>query len=161
MQRIEVLAAHERYEDAAAVRSRLTVVLRSAVRLQRLSAFTVLTQLVAARPAASGGWELVVVRRGRLAAAGISPPGAHPRIMVETLLAMAETVLPGPGPTPAATAEESERILAWVERPETRLVRLDGSAGAGWASPARGAGRWRGLLARAESAAAARRDLPG
>jgi DNA polymerase III subunit epsilon len=158
LQRIEVLASRERFEDAAAVRTRLTVVLRSAVRLQRLSAFTALTQVVAARPATTGGWELAVVRHGRLAAAGVSPPDAHPRITVETLLAVAETVLPGPGPAPAATAEESERILAWVERPETRLVRVD--ADAGWASPARGAGRWRVLLARAESAADAVHNLP-
>ena len=56
--------------------------------------------------------------------------------------------------TPAASAEETERILAWLEHPRTRLVRLDsgGHSTAGWASPARGAARWRGLLAQAEAA---------
>jgi DNA polymerase-3 subunit epsilon len=154
LERIEVLAGRQRYEDAATVRFRLTAFLRAAVRMQRLAAFTALAELVAARPAVAGGWELSIVRRGRLAAAGVSPPGAHPRITIEALLATAETVLPGPGPAPAASAEESERILAWLERAETRLVRVD----TGWASPARGAGRWRALLARAE--AAAKVDLP-
>jgi DNA polymerase-3 subunit epsilon len=41
-------------------------------------------------------------------------------------------------------------LLAWLERPETRLVQVD----AGWASPVAGAGRWRELLATAEAASA-------
>jgi len=150
--RIEFLAEGQRYEDAAAVRSRLTAFLRVAVKMQRLAGFTALVEVVAARPGATGGWELAVVRRGRLVAAGVSPPGEHPRRTIDTLLATAETVLPGPGPVPAATPEEAERILAWVERPETRLVRVESGGSAGWTSPARGAGRWRALLVRAEAA---------
>jgi DNA polymerase-3 subunit epsilon len=46
-------------------------------------------------------------------------------------------VLPGPGPTPAATAEETEKILRWLESPGVRLVHLDGE----WSCPIRGAGR--------------------
>jgi DNA polymerase III subunit epsilon len=149
LERIHALADRQRYEDAATVRFRLTAFLRAAVRMQRLAAFTALTEVVAARPAVTGGWELSIVRRGRLAAAGVSPPGVHPRGTIETLRATAETVRPGPGPVPAASAEESERILTWLERGETRLVQL----AEGWASPARGAGRWRELLTRAEAAA--------
>lgn len=152
--RIHTLAEKQRYEDAAAVRSRLTAFLRAAVRMQRLASFTTLTEVVAARPAATGGWELAIARRGRLVAAGLSPAGEHPRRTIDLLLATAETVLPGPGPVPAATPEEGERILAWLERPETRLVRTD----EGWASPARGAGRWRKLLAMADAAISAGRD---
>jgi DNA polymerase III subunit epsilon len=147
------------------VRSRLVAFLRVAVRMQRLAGLTVLAEVVAARPAATGGWELSIVRRGRLAAAGVSPPGEHPRRTIDTLLATAETVLPGPGPVPAATPEEGGRILAWLERPETRLVRVETvPAGTGWSSPARGAGRWRALLQRADAAVSAGRgdlDDPG
>ena len=64
----------------------------------------------------------------------------------------AETVLPGRGPVPAASAEETERILAWLERPDTRLVETSGD----WVSPARGAARFIGLLTRAEAAASGR-----
>ena len=65
--------------------------------------------------------------------------------------------MPGPGPTPRASPEETERILAWLEQPETRLVKTD----IGWSSPAVGAGRWRPFLARAEAAAAVQNDLEG
>jgi len=156
--RIETLAARERFEDAAAVRGRLVAFLRTAVRMQRLVSLTALREVVAARPAAVGGWEIAVVRHGRLVAAGTSPPRLHPQPTLDALLATAETVRPGPGPTPCASPEETERILAWLERPETRLVRVvgaegaEGGAGSGWASPAMGAARWRALLAQANAA---------
>jgi DNA polymerase-3 subunit epsilon len=153
--RIGALSAVQRYEEAAVVRRRLAALLRASVRMQRLAALTGIAELIAARPAARGGWELAVVRHGRLAAAGASPPRVHPRPTIDLLLATAETVSGGPGPVPCATAQETERILAWLERPETRLVRST----AGWMSPARGAGRFRDLLARAESATSAR-DSP-
>jgi DNA polymerase-3 subunit epsilon len=152
MARIETLSTRQRYEDAAVVRARLAALLRASMRMQRLAALTGIAELVAARPAAAGGWELAVVRHGRLAAAGASPPRVHPRATIDLLLATAETVSGGPGPIPSASAEETERILAWLERPETRLV----SASAGWASPVRGAARFRELLRRAESAAGVR-----
>jgi len=55
----------------------------------------------------------------------------------EWLRASAETVLPTIGPTPAATAEESEQILRWLESPGVRLVEVVGE----WACPVQGAGR--------------------
>jgi DNA polymerase III subunit epsilon len=153
--RIEALAGAQRYEDAAVVRARLVAFLRASIRMQRLASVTGLAELVAARPSATGGWELAVVRHGRLAAAGTSPPRVHPQPTLDALLATAETVRPGPGPTPCASPEETERILGWLDRPETRLVRVD----VGWASPADGAGRWRGLLSVAESADSRQREL--
>ena len=150
MARIEMLADRRRYEEAAVVRSRLIALLRATVRMQRLSALTRLAEIVAARRDAVGGWEIIVVRHGRLAAAATSPPYEHPRPTLDTARLTAETVLPGPGPVPAASAEESERILAWLERADTRLVETSGD----WVSPARGAARFTSLLTRAESAAA-------
>jgi DNA polymerase-3 subunit epsilon len=146
--RMRSLSEARRYEEAAAMRGRLVAFLKASVRMQRLASLTRLSEVVAARPAATGGWELAVVRHGRLAAAGTSPPRVHPRSTLDALLATAETVRPGPGPVPCASPEETERVLAWLERPETRLVQVD----AGWASPADGAGRWRELLATAEAA---------
>lgn len=46
------------------------------------------------------------------------------------------------GPVPCATAEETHRILDWLERPETRLVELSSP----WAYPVAGAARFAGLL---------------
>ncbi|MEV4714336.1 DEDD exonuclease domain-containing protein [Micromonospora sp. NPDC049374] len=147
--RIEALSADQRYEDAAVLRSRLAAVLRAAVRMQRLAALSGLAEVAAAHPAAGGGWELALVRHGRLAGAGVSPPGVHPRPTLATIRATAETVPPGHGPVPAASPEESERILSWLERPETRLVEMS----AGWSSPVAGAARFRDLLTKAEGAA--------
>ena len=54
---------------------------------------------------------------------------------VRGLQAGADTVVPGPGPTPAATAEESEKILRWLESDGVRLVHVDGE----WTCPVGGA----------------------
>jgi DNA polymerase-3 subunit epsilon len=140
--RIHALAADERYEDAASHRDRLSAFVRTVARLQRLRALTAVEELVAARPTADLGWEVSVVRQGRLVAAGIVPRGAHPGPYVDALVATAETVLPGIGPLPAATAEEVHLVLRWLEQPATRLVRLRGQ----WASPAFGAGAQRAWL---------------
>jgi DNA polymerase-3 subunit epsilon len=152
MARIDVLSGRQRYEEAAVVRSRLVALLRATVRMQRLGALTRLDEVVAARRNAGNGWEIIVVRHGRLAAAATSPPRVHPRPTLDVARATAETVRPGPGPVPAASAEETERILAWLERPDTRLVETSGD----WVSPARGAARFSSLLSRAEAAASVR-----
>lgn len=68
--RIDALSRDQRYEEAAVVRSRLAAVLRATVRMQRLAALTGIVELAAAWPAARGGWELALVRHGRLAGAG-------------------------------------------------------------------------------------------
>jgi DNA polymerase-3 subunit epsilon len=68
-----------------------------------------------------------------------------PWAVIETLLATAETVLPGPGPLPAALAEETECILRWLEEPGTRLVHTSEP----WFLPAAGAGGVRDVLAAA------------
>ena len=146
--RIAVLAADERFEDAAKHRDRLTAFIRAVARLQRLSALTSVPELVAARPTAELGWEVSVIRSGRLVAAGTIPRGAHPAPYVDALIATAETVQLGPGPLPCATAEEVECVLRWLELPGTRLVRLDGT----WSSPAFGAGGRRTLLEAAQQA---------
>ena len=49
-------------------------------------------ELLAARPDGTGGWELSVVRRGRLAAAGVAPRGVPPWPVVDALLATADVV---------------------------------------------------------------------
>jgi DNA polymerase III subunit epsilon len=133
--RMVTLAAGERFEDAGVVRDRLAAFIRSASRTQRLRGLTRCADLVAARREAEGRWSVHVVRHGRLAAAGVIPPGAHAGTWVQELRASAETVTPGPGPTPAATAEETEKILRWLESDGVRLVHVEGE----WTSPLGGA----------------------
>lgn len=136
-QRMERLVEDERFEEAAVHRDRLAGFLRAAARTQRLSALTRCPEVVAARRNDAGLWEVHVVRHGRLAAAGLIPPGADAQAYVESLRSMAETVFPGHGPTPAATAEESEQVLRWLESDGIRLIEVQGE----WTCPLAGAGR--------------------
>jgi DNA polymerase-3 subunit epsilon len=132
--RMELLAAASRFEDAISWRDRLSSFLRGAARTQRLRALTRCPELVAARRE-DDRWAVHVVRHGRLAAAGVIPPGAHAGDWVVRLRAGADTVVPGPGPTPATTAEESEKILRWLESDGVRLVHVEGE----WSCPVGGA----------------------
>jgi DNA polymerase-3 subunit epsilon len=121
-ERMSGLAGLQRYEDAARWRDRLTALLRAAHRTQRLRSLTDQSELVAAGPHPEG-WEIHVVRHGRLAAAGILPRGTAPQPWVDTLLATAESVSGGFGPVPCTTAEETELLLRWLESPGIRMVR--------------------------------------
>jgi DNA polymerase-3 subunit epsilon len=135
--RMDALSAEQRYEDAGVHRDRLAAFVRAASRTQRLSALTGCPELVAARREDDGRWAVHVVRHGRLAGAGVIPVDAHAGQYVEQLRLSSETVAPGLGPTPAATAEETEKILRWLESPGIRLVHVDGE----WTCPVRGASR--------------------
>ncbi|MDQ1699072.1 MAG: polymerase subunit epsilon, partial [Frankiaceae bacterium] len=153
--RMATLSAQERFEEAAGYRDRAATFLRTAARMQRLSALGSCAELVAARPGFAGGWDLIVVRHGRLAGASRAPQGAAPRPFIDALVATAETVEPGLGPTPAASAEEMDCVLRWLAEPGTRLVELDGA----WCSPAFGAGGLDGWLRAAEAGRDAARPL--
>jgi DNA polymerase III subunit epsilon len=152
--RVRLLGDAERFEDAALHRDRLAAFVRAAARTQRLSALTGCTELVGARPTDDLGWEIVVVRHGRLAGAAVASRGTDPRSVADALLATAEVVSPTHGPTPAASAEESECVLRWLEQPGLRLISLSGT----WASPAYGAG---GVRFWADAADDARDALAG
>jgi len=145
---VDRLGAARRFEAAATHRDRLAALLAALRRGQRLAALTALPELVAARPDGAGGWELAVLRHGRLAAAGVAHRGVPPMPVVAALRAGAETVRPGPGPLRGAPAEEAGVLLRWLERPGTRLVHCPTP----WTEPAHGAGRWSGWLARARAA---------
>jgi len=77
----------------------------------------------------------VCVRHGRLAGSTSSPRGADPMPYIAALRASAEVVSPPVPPATAATAEESERILRWLEAPGVRVVDVDGD----WTCPVGGA----------------------
>ncbi|QWZ06373.1 DEDD exonuclease domain-containing protein [Nocardioides panacis] len=132
--RMTALAEDQRFEDAGSWRDRLVSFLRGAARTQRLRALTGCEELVAARRE-STGWAVHVVRHGRLVAAGVIPSGVQAGTWVDQLRASAETVVAGPGPTPAATAEETEKILRWLESDGVRLVHVVGE----WTCPVGGA----------------------
>ena len=136
-ERMERLSADERFEEAGTHRDRLSAFIRATARTQRLGALARCPEVVAARREDDGRWAVHVVRHGRLAAAGVIPAGTDAHQFVAGLRSSAESVRPGPGPVPAATAEETERILRWLEAPGLRLVEVDGE----WTCPVLGATR--------------------
>jgi DNA polymerase-3 subunit epsilon len=134
------LATRRLFEDAATQRDRLLAFLHAAARTQRLAPLAAIPELLAARRPERGGWELVLVRRGRLVATTASPPRADPRPYIAALHDVAE-VIPA-GPLPAAHPEETELVLGWLEQPGVRLVEMDGE----WSCPVSGAGAGARLL---------------
>lgn len=132
--RMATLARDERFEEAVSWRDRLAAFLRGVARTQRLRALTRCPEVVAARRE-DGRWAVHVIRHGRLAGAGIIPPGTHAGEWVRQLRSSAETVASGPGPTPSATAEETEKALRWLESDGVRLVHVEGE----WTCPIGGA----------------------
>ncbi len=134
--RMTNLSGEERYEDAGAVRDRLLHLVRAAARAQRIAPLANSAEIVAARPAPQGGWEVICVRFGRLAGTTVSPRGANPAPYISALAASAENVSPSPGPAPSASAEETEKILRWLESTGVRLVSIEGQ----WSCPVHGAG---------------------
>lgn len=135
LERVGAASAAQRYEDAAVHRDRLLALVRAAGRTQRLAPVSTTRHLVAAHATPEQGWELVLVRYGRLAATTVTPPGADPWPYLDALRSVAEMPDPPPPPMPAAHPEETEQVLRWLEQPGVRLVELDGE----WDCPVRGA----------------------
>jgi DNA polymerase-3 subunit epsilon len=133
------LSAAQRYERAGVIRDRIAGIVRACARMQRLASLRAIRELVAARPDGHGGWEIAVIRTGRLVAAGCAARGVAPWPVIEALQATADAVDPDRLPL----AEETECLLRWLEEPGTRLV----AATDPWLMPAYGAGRLRGFLA--------------
>ena len=152
--RLQDLSGSERFEDAARVRDRMLSLVRAAARAQRMAPLAASPELIAAAPAAAGGWEFTCVRFGRFAGATISPAGADPRSYIAALRSSAETVARPSTPLPAAHPEETDKILRWLDQPGVRVVDIDGE----WTCPVGGAGA---AQSRLEPLAAAARDVTG
>lgn len=133
--RMRPLVEAERFEDAAVHRDRLRTFLAGCARAQRLLSLARSRQIVAARPDGGGGWECVVIRHGRLAAAGRAVRGVAVVPYTQTLVSSAEPVRSAPGGFPAASSEEAETLLRWLDATGVRLIEVDGC----WSTPRYGA----------------------
>jgi DNA polymerase-3 subunit epsilon len=125
---ISALTAQERFEEAAEVVKRLDAFARSVLRHHRLSSLVGCAEIVAAYRNGSG-WEVHVIRQGRLAGAATARPGESPIAAATAAQASADTTLAG---NPALT-EETQLIANWLERPGVRLIAIDGD----WSWPLR------------------------
>lgn len=124
--RLSRLAEQERFEEAELVAGRLRQYTRATVRGQRFGSVARCPQIVAALRHEGGGWQIHVIRHGRLAAAALSAPGEVPQRVAREAVATAETVLPPRAGMPAATIEECELLASWLETPGVRLMEVDG-----------------------------------
>ena len=134
-ERIESLVAQQRFEEAATVRDRLGAFLRGAARAQRTAPVARCAEIVAACRTDEGGWEVALVRHGRLAATGRTDLRTDPRPMIATLRQTAEHVAAPVAPASAAHPEETDLVLDWLERPGVRIVDVVGT----WSLPVRAA----------------------
>ena len=127
--RLQKLVSQQRYEEAGQIADRLTAYYRANLRFHRMRALARCPELVAALPSANG-WDIHVIRYGRLAAA-VTAPSPRARAAAEEAARHAETVIRPLGDLPASSVEESERIAAWLELPGIRLIETTGD----WAWP--------------------------
>lgn len=136
--RLARLADAQMFESAARHRDRLSSTIDALSRCQRLASLCRIGELVVARPDGERGWELAVIRHGRLASAGVARRGISPMPVVATLAASAETIVPGTGPLLGAPPEETALLFRWVTEPGARIVTTTDP----FALPAACAERW-------------------
>ena len=120
--RMRKLAQEERFEEAAQWRESLGHFVNASYRVHRLRWLSTQAEIVAAQPSSDGGWDIHVIRYGRLAAAGTVKAGFDPMPHIDALVASAEFVFPGIDPAPAGVTEEAFDLLRWLESPDVRLV---------------------------------------
>lgn len=152
---IALLAADGRYEVAARLRDHTATTIEALWRGQRLHALAALPELVAARPDGVGGWQLVVIRHGQLAAAGNARRGVPPMPVVDAICLAAQVILPTDAPLGGALTEETGLLARWLAGPGVRIVH----AAAGYCTPVAAAGRLSQWAATARSARTAAEQL--
>ncbi|WP_235931434.1 DEDD exonuclease domain-containing protein [Actinomyces respiraculi] len=131
LERVASLAAAERFEEAGLWTTRLRSFLAASRRAEAVRPLLACPHLVAARRREGGGWELVVVRWGRLAGSAVTPPGADPRPAVEALRATAQ-VVGRPDRVGETTSTEETLLLAeWVLETGARIVEVGAADGDG------------------------------
>ncbi|HHV20532.1 MAG TPA: DEDD exonuclease domain-containing protein [Propionibacterium sp.] len=123
--RLQRLVEQERFEEAADLRNRLETWTAASLRHHRVTRLAACAHIVAAAHT-DAGWEIHVIRHGRLAGAALARPGEIPQALARETVALAETVTAPLAPEPAGTVEEAERIADWLERPGVRLIEIDG-----------------------------------
>ncbi len=142
------LASQERFEEAAVVRDRLLAWIQGNERRQRYDALASVPQLVAGARV-NAGWDVHVMRFGRLAAAGHVADGSDHRPAISAIIATAEHVEP-PSSVDAARVRETTLLSAWLAQPGVRLI--EGAIASPLPSAASLAARFHGALEARERA---------
>ena len=157
---LATLIDQQRFEQAQQITDRLEIFTAATRRWHQLVAVGRCPQIIAARRSTvpnRPGWQINVIRHGRLAGAGFAPPGSSVLATADEVAALSETVLPGPHDLPAASVEEAERVIAFLSSEGVRLLDVQGEWSMPlWSSvPVADLARWTlGAAAGASSAAA-------
>lgn len=138
-ERMQRLAGEARFETAAEVRDAMRSAVAIASRAEQVSALRRVPELIAAAPGFDSGWDLAIIRHGKLAGAG--HVSARPS-MGESLTALQSTAewVPAPGPLPQETdslPEETRLLAGWLETAE--LISVIPADDRGWSLPRQGA----------------------
>jgi len=123
--RIQRLADDQRYEDAGVLLSRVQAYLDASRLHHRLASLAACPELVAACHT-NAGWEIHVIKFGRLAGAALARRGEDPMVAAQAVAASADTVAAPSHPATAGLVEEAERVADWLESPGVRLIETDG-----------------------------------
>ncbi|MFT0847967.1 DEDD exonuclease domain-containing protein [Actinomycetaceae bacterium L2_0104] len=119
------LARQERFEQAAAERDRLASLMSVQRRKERTLPLIRATEVVAAAREEEH-WEIAVIRHGRLAGTARSEAGENPPEVAQALIAQCERVAAPGIAGQAASIEETEILLDWLWRENTRLLDFQG-----------------------------------
>jgi DNA polymerase-3 subunit epsilon len=138
-ERMQRLAGESRYETAADVRDAMRSAIAVATRAEEVAALRNVPELIAVAPGTESGWDLAVVRYGKLANADHL---SHRRSLDEAVAALQSTAewVPAPGSSPTenhSLPEETRLLSGWLEAAE--LISTTVSHGVGWSLPSMGA----------------------
>lgn len=126
--RMESLAKSERYEDASIIRDRLNAFRLGSHRAAAVRSLRVIPEMVAVSNTPEGGWQINVIKRGRLAASAHALPGQDAQSLAKaTLLTSAADI------DQETLVGETEILLRWLGDGHTRIVEI--SPGCTWSMP--------------------------
>jgi len=132
MRKMKELANKERFEDALALRNRLSAFARGVSRGQRIRALTRIPEIVVRVED-----ELLLIRFGRLASSAPVPKAELMEDAISSLILSGERIEDDESIIPAKNYEESEKLVRILEKVSEVLL-IDESRGP-WAMPTRGA----------------------
>ncbi len=132
MRKMKELATEERFEDALALRNRLSAFARGVSRGQRIRALTRIPEIVVRVED-----ELLLIRFGRLASSAPAPKAELIEDAISSLILSGERIEDDESIIPAKNYEESEKLVRILEKVSEVLL-IDESRGP-WAMPTRGA----------------------
>jgi len=132
MRKMKELANKERFEDALALRNRLSAFARGVSRGQRIRALTRIPEIVVRVED-----ELLLIRFGRLASSAPVPKAELMEDAISSLVLSGERIEDDESIIPAKNYEESEKLVRILEKVSEVLL-IDESRGP-WAMPTRGA----------------------